>query len=465
MGLLGLTALYSICIGPIPNTLVWIPFILVLVEYIRVSWLAKRRNPDPDARLPWNSLKVSLYTLLVIFLMLLASAILQATLFRNGDIFDWIMLPVGVLALVAIFSIPIGLSLSLVRDYARTNRSLQQKVDEVARLSEQTLLQEQEKQQLLARQNEVLEHQVADRTAELKQSLADLRETQTQLIQREKLASLGELTAGIAHEIQNPLNFVNNFSEVSAELVTELEDEQQKPNRDADLETELLSDLKQNLRKITHHGHRASSIVKNMLEHSRTNTGERQLTNLNTLADEYLRLSYQGLRAKDKHGSTGQFNAALKTDFDPNLPVVNLVPQEIGRVLLNLFNNAFYAVEQRAVGAEPAHTYKPIVGVSTRLLPAGDAEKRAATNPVTGAEPTGPEKKQVEIRISDNGTGIPAPALQKIFQPFFTTKPTGEGTGLGLSMAFDIVTKGHAGTIAVDSKEGEGTTFIITLPA
>ena len=287
------------------------------------------------------------------------------------------------------------------------------------------------------RANKLLEQQKLEIQAQrdqTAQTLHQLRDTQTQLIQAEKMASLGELTAGIAHEIQNPLNFVNNFSEVSAELVAELEEEQQKPDRDPELEAELLGDLKQNLQKITLHGGRASNIVKGMLEHSRTASGEREPTDLNALADEYLRLAYQGLRAKDKG-----FNCRLVTEPDPDLGQVDVVPQEIGRVLLNLYNNAFYAVQQRQQGG--GAEYQPSVRVSTRRTETG-----------------------VEIRVSDNGTGIPDAVRAKIFQPFFTTKPTGEGTGLGLSLSYDIVTKGHGGTLTVESKEGEGTEFIITLP-
>ena len=268
----------------------------------------------------------------------------------------------------------------------------------------------------------------------LNQTVQRLKATQTQLVQKEKMASLGELTAGIAHEIQNPLNFVNNFSEVSAELVGELEEEQQKPGRDTQLEAELLGDLKQNLRKITHHGGRASAIVRGMLEHARTGTGEREATNLNALADEYLRLSYHGLRAKDK-----DFNADLVTDFAPDLPKVEVMPQELGRVLLNLYNNAFYAVHEKQP-TTPAG-YKPVVRVSTRRTEAG-----------------------VEIRVRDNGTGMSDAVKAKIFQPFFTTKPTGEGTGLGLSLSYDIVTKGHGGMLEVESVAGEGATFVVILP-
>ncbi|MBC8156453.1 MAG: tetratricopeptide repeat protein [Bacteroidetes bacterium] len=279
-------------------------------------------------------------------------------------------------------------------------------------------------------------------------TLSELKATQTQLIQKEKMASLGELTAGIAHEIQNPLNFVNNFSEVSTELVTELEAEQHKPNRDTELEAELLGDLKQNLQKITHHGGRASAIVKSMLEHSRTGTGEKRPTDLNALANEYLKIAYQGLRAKDK-----DFNAELVTDFDADLGKMEVMPQEIGRVLLNLYNNAFYAVQQRSknltAGApdrsqdlQGLTNYQPTVLVST------------------GQQPNG----HVEIRVSDNGTGMSDIVKAKIFQPFFTTKPTGEGTGLGLSLSYDIITKGHGGSLTAENREGQGTVFVIQLP-
>ncbi|MVM29647.1 tetratricopeptide repeat protein [Spirosoma sp. HMF4905] len=269
------------------------------------------------------------------------------------------------------------------------------------------------------------------------QALAELKSTQNQLIQSEKMASLGELTAGIAHEIQNPLNFVNNFSEVSVELVQELKEEQKKgPDRDEELENELLTDLSNNLHKISQHGNRASSIVKGMLEHSRKSTGRKEPTDLNALADEYLRLAYHGLRAKDK-----TFNAVLKTDFDASLREISIIPQDIGRVFLNLFTNAFYAAQQRHIQYKES-SYQPTITVSTRYV-----DGRAV------------------IIVSDNGIGIPEAVQAKIFQPFFTTKPTGEGTGLGLSLAYDIVTKGHNGTLTVESKEGEGTKFVISLPA
>ncbi len=274
--------------------------------------------------------------------------------------------------------------------------------------------------------------ELSNQKEELQHALAELRTTQDQLIQSEKLASLGELTAGIAHEIQNPLNFVNNFSEVSIELLDEMEAELEKGAiKEA---SAIVADIKQNLEKINHHGKRADGIVKGMLQHSRNNSGERQLTDLNVLADEYLRLSYHGLRAKDK-----SFNATMITHFQENLPKVNIIPQDIGRVLLNLFNNAFYAVQQKQKSA--GSDYKPEVSVDTSFT-----------------------DTFLIIKVKDNGTGIPEVVRDKIMQPFFTTKPTGEGTGLGLSLSYDIIVKGHGGKINVESKEGEGSRFIINLP-
>jgi two-component system NtrC family sensor kinase len=292
-------------------------------------------------------------------------------------------------------------------------------------------LSEEKKEEALNRQK-VLQEEVDRQTAEIRTTLDNLKSAQAQLIQSEKMASLGELTAGIAHEIQNPLNFVNNFSEVNKEMVEELEDELKKGNIEEALA--IAADIKGNEEKINHHGKRADFIVKGMLEHSRTSTGEKQETNINILADEFLKLSYHGLRAKDKN-----FNAELTTNFDEKLPKVKIAQQDIGRVLLNLFNNAFYAVnqKQKTVGAD----YKPEVTVSTAM-----------------------EKSDLVIKIKDNGNGIPDAIKDKIMQPFFTTKPTGEGTGLGLSLSYDIVVKGHGGSITVDTKEGEFTEFIITLP-
>jgi len=271
----------------------------------------------------------------------------------------------------------------------------------------------------------------------LKESLEDLKSAQAQLIQSEKMASLGELTAGIAHEIQNPLNFVNNFSEVNKELIDELKDAVAS-NDQEDIEL-ILTDLAENEDKIKHHGKRAEGIVKGMLQHSRTSQGEKEPSDINVLADEYLRLAYHGLRAKDK-----SFNADFKCDFDESLPKINVVPQEIGRVLLNLINNAFYAVSSKA-SAKEASAYKPEVVVSTRS-----------------------KENFFLISVKDNGPGIPEDIKDKIFQPFFTTKPTGSGTGLGLSLSYDII-KAHGGDIKLEShhvggKEKAGTEFIISIP-
>ena len=262
--------------------------------------------------------------------------------------------------------------------------------------------------------------------------MTDLKSTQSQLIQSEKMASLGELTAGIAHEIQNPLNFVNNFSEVSKELLDEIKEEIGKGNMEDAME--IMNDVIQNLEKINHHGKRADAIVKGMLQHSRSSSGIKEPTDINALCDEYLRLSYHGLRAKDK-----SFNATMKTDFDTSIGNINIIPQDTGRVVLNLINNAFYAVdEKKKSGVEG---YEPTVSISTKKI-----------------------DNKVEIKVADNGNGISKKILDKIFQPFFTTKPTGQGTGLGLSLSYDIITKGHGGEIKVETQLGEGTTFIIQLP-
>ena len=272
---------------------------------------------------------------------------------------------------------------------------------------------------LLNKQKDQIEH-----------TLSELKVTQKQLIQSEKMASLGELTAGIAHEIQNPLNFVTNFSEVNNELIEELKSKKSKLKSEED--DEILNDIFQNNEKIAFHGKRADAIVKGMLQHSRASTGKKEPTDINALADEYLRLSYHGMRAKDK-----SFNAEIKTDFDNTIGKINVVPQDIGRVLLNLFNNAFYAIGERrkveGVG------YEPFISVCTKKV-----------------------DNKVEIHVKDNGNGIPQKVVDKIFQPFFTTKPTGQGTGLGLSLSYDIV-KAHGGEIKVETKEGEGSEFVIEL--
>ncbi len=272
----------------------------------------------------------------------------------------------------------------------------------------------------------------------LENTLANLKFTQSQLIQSEKLASLGELTAGIAHEIQNPLNFVNNFSEVNSELIDELEEEADNGNLE-EIKS-IAKDIKENEQKINHHGKRADAIVKNMLQHSRSSSSQGEPTNINALADEYLRLSYHGFRAKDK-----SFNATIKTDFDDTIDKINIIPQDIGRVLLNLYNNAFYAVVEKMKqqnGNLPTGwvVYEPTVSVSTKKI-----------------------NDKVEIKVKDNGNGIPQNIVDKIFQPFFTTKPTGEGTGLGLSLSYDIV-KAHGGEIKAETGEQEGSKFVVNLP-
>jgi signal transduction histidine kinase len=262
-------------------------------------------------------------------------------------------------------------------------------------------------------------------------TLKELKSTQSQLIQSEKMASLGELTAGIAHEIQNPLNFVNNFSEVSNELISEMLEEVDKGNTE---EVKVIAgDVQQNLEKILHHGKRADAIVKGMLQHSRSSNGVKEPADINVLADEYLKLAYHGLRAKDK-----TFNATLVTHYDETIGRISIVPQDIGRVILNLITNAFYAITEKSKQANEG--YLPTVEISTRR-----------------------SGSKVELIVKDNGNGIPGPALDKIFQPFFTTKPTGQGTGLGLSLSYDII-KAHGGTISVETREREGTTFTIELP-
>ncbi len=296
-------------------------------------------------------------------------------------------------------------------------------------------------------------HETDHQKVKAENALEELKATQAQLLQREKMASLGELTAGIAHEIQNPLNFVNNFSEVNTELVDELEQEVKKENLDGI--KSIAKDIKENQQKINHHGKRAEAIVKGMLHHSRVSSGQKELTDVNALCEEYLRLAYHGFRAKDKSFNAIPINIGIETHLDPSLPKINVVTQDIGRVILNLINNAFYAVSEKTSNKTPARmnavgrgsNYSPTVTVSTKT---------------TG--------NKIQISVTDNGNGIPQKILDKIFQPFFTTKPTGQGTGLGLSLSYDII-KAHGGELNVETppggragKEGEGAEFIIKLP-
>jgi signal transduction histidine kinase len=320
-------------------------------------------------------------------------------------------------------SFPLSLLIYVAMRFKEMIEEVREKANRVVQLSE-------EKKEQAINQQKILQEEVNKQTIELRTSLENLKATQSQLIQSEKMASLGELTAGIAHEIQNPLNFVNNFSDVNSELIDEAKQEMDKGNT-KEAKT-ILDDLKENELKINHHGKRADAIVKNMLQHSRASSGKKEPTDINALAEEYLRLSYHGLRAKDK-----SFNAITKTDFDTSIGKINIIPQDIGRVVLNLINNAFYAVDEKK--RQNQNGYEPTVLVSTKKL-----------------------NGKVEIIIKDNGNGIPQKVLDKIFQPFFTTKPSGQGTGLGLSLSYDIV-KAHGGELKVETKESEGCEFKIVL--
>ena len=411
-------ALFTFYLGAGPFLPSWIPdsvsylsilFPLVVSLYYIISSWKNLRGAQ------WSIVAGLLATFFFLLSLIIAPFLLPEKFYRGNGIVYFLF--TGFL-----LSFPASLLVYVAMRFKEIVKEVRHNAAQVVRLSEE------KKQEALNRQK-VLEEEVKRQTAEI-------RANQARLIQSEKMASLGELTAGIAHEIQNPLNFVNNFSEVNQEMLEELKAESAKPKaeRDEQLEQDLIADLIDNEQKINHHGKRADAIVKGMLEHSRTSTGERQVTNINVLADEFLKLSYHGLRAKDKN-----FNADFATNFDPNLPQVNVVQQDIGRVLINLFSNAFYAVNQKAKTA--GSSYKPTVEVST-------------------AQQNG----SVVVCVKDNGNGIPGAIKDKIMQPFFTTKPTGEGTGLGLSLSYDIVVKGHEGSIDVDTKESEYTEFMIRLP-
>ena len=334
----------------------------------------------------------------------------------------------SLLTLIGILWVILFFSWLLFKRYKSIQEKLLQEVIDRESMEKEK---EAEKNILISQQNEQLEIQVTQRTKELKDTIENLKATQSQLIQSEKMASLGELTAGIAHEIQNPLNFVNNFSEVNAELILEMKEELVKGNIEE--ATNIAKDIADNEQKIIFHGKRADGIVKGMLLHSRSSTAIKEPTDINKLADEYLRLAYHGLRAKDK-----SFNATMKTYFDETLEKVNVIPQDMGRVILNLITNAFYVVdEKKKSGIE---NYEPTVTVSTKKIDG-----------------------KLEIKVSDNGSGMPQKVIDKIFQPFFTTKPSGKGTGLGLSLSYDIV-KAHDGELKVNSIVNEKTEFVIILP-
>jgi signal transduction histidine kinase len=423
---------------------------LVNIEIVRATIKSIRSNKKGSRIIAIGGISflISWIVFTLGFILDFGNSYVWGTIYMIGDLtYNW-----------ALLSIPIAIAIYLGLDIANTNRSLRQKLAEVESLSE-------EKHMLLSTQNETLEKQVTERTAALNKSLADLQSTQAQLIQSEKMASLGELTAGIAHEIQNPLNFVNNFSDLNKEMLEEMKEELANSNTQLaigntqeaknKLEDAMLiaNDLMDNESKINHHGKRAESIVKGMLEHSRKSSGVKEPTNINKLCEEFVRLSYHGLRAKDK-----TFNCDYKLDFDPDLPLVKVISQDIGRVILNIVNNAFQATTERFKSGgdlksppDLANPYQPLIILTTKNL-----------------------KDKIEISISDNGPGIPGTIKEKIFQPFFTTKPTGQGTGLGLSLAYDIV-KAHGGLIRVNSdynadglSSGEnthtGTEFIIQLP-
>jgi two-component system, NtrC family, sensor kinase len=452
----------------------WPIAILLLIRYIRRT--LQRFSPNPE----WDQiLKRVMYAMAILFVVNTAARLQSVTFWI------WYLLLLGIITysltrkelyyarnvMVAILPFIV---VSFVSDLVKAiSRSLHHSISpylglafavcatwgvalviisnrqQKAMLKEQKQRQEEdERARVIAARKAELEVLVAERTAELtqqkeelQQALEELKTTQNQLIQSEKMASLGELTAGIAHEIQNPLNFVNNFSEVSAELLDELKNEyfNKLPVDDKSEAEDIIQDLTQNLEKITFHGKRADGIVKGMLQHSRSSTGIKEPTDINALADEYFRLSYHGLRAKDK-----SFNATMETKFDETLPKINVIPQDLGRVILNLFTNAFYSVNEKS--KQGIQGYSPTVSVTTSsvLLASG--------------------ARGVEICVRDNGVGIPQKVIDKIYQPFFSTKPTGKGTGLGLSISYEIITKGHGGELKVETKEGEFAEFIIILP-
>ncbi|HEY6977728.1 MAG TPA: ATP-binding protein [Chitinophagaceae bacterium] len=404
--------------------------------FILITFILFLRSPDKSARLKVVSVLPIVFFIGIMIIPPYVASLCEIIGIPIPAFIVWLYDHYPVLELLMFEWLIIFFSVSLFRHFQQLQKQIAFEAVEKERLAKEKEI---ERSQLIEQQKVTLEKTVAERTAELKDSLNELKSTQAQLIQSEKMASLGELTAGIAHEIQNPLNFVNNFSEVNVELVDELKGERQKVKGERnEVEDEILNDIQNNLQKILYHGKRADAIVKGMLQHSRASTGKKEPTDINALTDEYLRLSYHGMRAKDKN-----FNATIKTDFDATIGKINVVPQDIGRVLLNLFNNAFYAIGERC--KVEGDGYKPSVTVATSSI-----------QPPLGG-------RGVTIKVTDNGGGIPQKVVDKIFQPFFTTKPTGQGTGLGLSLSYDII-KAHGGEIRIETKEGEGAEFIVQLP-
>ncbi len=420
------------------NSVSSIPYLFMDFIFITLLLFMRKRNRQVNtiiiAAVPIFIIWGPVYTITQFFsikdLLFHTHTILPAWL-------NWIWQSTTLVTLLGLLWLIIIFSTLLFRRYSKLLKDLADEAYAKERIAKEKEI---EKNILIAEKNAELEEKVITRTQQLEHTMETMRATQKQLIESEKMASLGELTAGIAHEIQNPLNFVNNFSEVNTELIGEMEQEIDKGNL-----TEvkaIAKDIKENEQKINHHGKRADAIVKGMLQHSRSSSGVKEPTDINALADEYLRLAYHGLRAKDK-----SFNATLITDFDDSVGMIDMVPQDMGRVILNLINNAFYAVDEKKKQSDDA--YEPTVTITSKnIVPL----------------PGGPQGvKTVQLSVKDNGNGIPKKVLDKIFQPFFTTKPTGQGTGLGLSLSYDIV-KAHGGELKVETEEGSGTKFIIQLP-
>jgi two-component system, NtrC family, sensor kinase len=411
----------------VPDYFESIGYLLLVFNYLYIIYKSASDNNN-HGKVTRNAFIIFVLIITVVMVMfLIMFTSMDTHNLDNVEIIQSIIVPLLsiIFAIGPQLSISGSISYSLAKEYVKANISLKEKLKEVEILSS-------EKQEILFSQNERLEKEVNERTAQLNNSISELKTAQAQLIQSEKMASLGELTAGIAHEIKNPLNFVNNFSELNEELISEINEEIESKNFDK--AKEILVDVKSNLAKITSHGKRADSIVKSMLEHSRTSSGKKEMIDINQLVKEYFNLAYHGTKAKNK-----TFNCKMEVSFNENLSDISVVPQDIGRVILNIATNAFYAVDS-AVKLKSDISYQPTVSIATSEFDEG-----------------------ILITIRDNGTGIPAEIKAKIFQPFFTTKPTGEGTGLGLSLVYDIV-KAHSGNLEVNTQENEYTEFVIYLP-